>query len=131
MHRSDPFDAFEVARVAEFPDNHGGTYAERLDGSEPENWQDEAVATFYTVYGHRSWPAHTAPDLEWSDGSTTFRNGIPVSAANAAEYDAWRDGISDEAVAVGATAIADFEDRQEALDLAAALADGKPVYDLT
>jgi hypothetical protein len=45
------FDAFEVALVAEFPDPSGGTFCERVNGLD-EDWMEETLGTFWTVYGH-------------------------------------------------------------------------------
>lgn len=46
-----PYDAYEISRVHKFSDNAGGTFCEPV-----RDWDDyhceEAIATFWTVYGH-------------------------------------------------------------------------------
>ena len=134
--RQHPFDAFEVRLVGEFPDHSGGTYCEPIDGTQGEGWVDEAIGQFFTVYGHRSFPEDKAPPLDWCDDPSRgfegeYRNGIPVTTRQAAEYDEWRRRASEPKEGLGATAISDFEEVEDARLLAYALADGKPVFDYT
>jgi hypothetical protein len=89
-----PFTTFEVEKVAEYADPHGGTYCEPIHTDEEQEFADEeAVNTFWTVYGYRPHEGENGELLE--DG--------------------------------GARAIFDGEEN-DVIDLAFALADGKPVF---
>jgi len=136
--RRQPFDAFEVARVGEYNDPGAGNYFER-DDSRDYAADEECLGTIITLYGHRTWPDAAndpPPELIWFDDATEWRNGIPVTNDNAADYDAWRQRLhAADTDGYGLTAIADFEDnedgRNRAIDLAHALAGAQvdtPVY---
>jgi hypothetical protein len=132
--RRRPFDAFEVHKVAEYNDNHGATYCETIDDdSAQEGADDEAVRQFWTVYGHRSFPVSPrAPSIEGeaSDDSGLWIDGVQVTRSFFDERTAWLRHIrTEDTEGLGATAIADFDDVEDARDLAYALADGKPIYD--
>jgi hypothetical protein len=134
MNRNrEPFDAFEVHKVAEFNDNHGSTYIEPIDTESDQDYaDDEAVRQFFTVYGHRSFPdGPKAPEIEFVDDSSYFVNGIPTSMTTYHEYAAWLVAISADTTGLGATAISDYDDRESAIDLAYALAGDRPVHDFT
>ena len=50
-----PFDYYEIRHCAEYPDGHGGTFTNTLDGmSEDEAREESCVQTFWTLYGHVS-----------------------------------------------------------------------------
>lgn len=51
------FDNFELYKVAEFNDNHGGTFCEMIIDSEQQKFADEeAIRQFWTIYGHYPHP---------------------------------------------------------------------------
>lgn len=94
-----PFTLFEVEKVAEYPEPGGHTFCEPVTSAEDQlNADDEAIRQFYTVYGYRPH--------EDESGGLLPDGGLFVI------FDTEGGSPEDGAIA---------------LDLAYALADGKPV----
>ena len=52
--RTEPFDSYEVMKVAEYPDPGSEPFCEPITThEEQEQADDEAIRQFWTVYGHR------------------------------------------------------------------------------